>query len=213
VVVFSIAATIVAAAFSLATWRAAKGRGMALRMWSVALAQFAIGSGAVVWGTLSGWTPTTYRVFYGFGAVLNVGWLGLGTLWLVWERSAAIAMTIVLVGVSAWALGVVFTTDFIPAAAAAFLTDELPAARDVMPVLVRNLSRWFSITGSVVVLAGLGMSLAQGRNSLGLALLASGVVVAGVASEFARAGYVAVFAVGLAVGIGLMYAGFVRTRT
>jgi len=215
VVVFPIAAAVVAAVFSVATWRAARGRGMALRMWSVALAQFAIGSGAVVWGTVFDWTPATYRLFYAFGAILNVAWLGLGTLWLVWERSAAMVMTVVLVVVSAWVLGVVFTTEFIPGAAAALGTDELPAARDVMPVLVRNLSRWFSITGSVVVLAGLGMSLAQvnRRNTLGLSLLASGVVAAGVASEFARAGYVAIFAFGLAVGVGLMYTGFVRTRT
>lgn len=212
-IVFPLAATLVAAVFSIATWRGSRGRGMALRIWSIALAQFAIGSAAVVWGTIFGWTGASYRAFYGFGAVLNVAWLGLGTLWLVWERSAAMVMTVVLMVVSAWALYLIATTDLIPGAEAALALEELPAARDVMPVLVRNLSRWFSITGSVVVLAGLGMSLAQKRNSLGIGLLAAGVVVAGVASEFARAGYVAVFGVGLAVGIALMYAGFVRTRT
>ena len=212
-IVFPLAATLVAAAFSIATWRASRGRGMALRIWSIALAQFAIGSAAVVWGTIFDWSDASYRVFYGFGAVLNVAWLGLGTLWLVWERSAAMVMTIVLAVVSFWAIYLVATTDFIPGAASALAGEELPAARDVMPVLVRNLSRWFSITGSVVVLAGLGMSLAQRRNSLGIGLLAAGVVVAGVASEFARAGYVGVFGVGLAVGIALMYVGFVRTRT
>jgi hypothetical protein len=212
-IVFPLAATLVAAVFSIATWSASRGRGMALRIWSIALAQFAIGSAAVVWGTLFDWSAASYRVFYGFGAVLNVAWLGLGTLWLVWERSAAMVMTVILVGVSSWALYLAATADFIPGAASALAGEDLPAARDVMPVLVRNLSRWFSITGSVVVLAGLGMSLAQRRNSLGIGLLAAGVVVAGVASEFARAGYVAVFGVGLAAGITLMYVGFVRTRT
>ncbi len=212
-VVFPILATVVAASFSFATWRASRARGAALRVWSFALAQFAVGAGALSWGIAFGWTPGTYRVFYIFGAVLNVGWLGLGTLWLVWYRSAAMTITVVLAVVSAWALGVVLTTDMVPGASAAFAGEQLPAARDVMPVLVRNLSRWFSITGSVVVLAGLGMSLALRRNAGGLALLASGVVIAGIASEFARAGYVTVFSIGLAAGIALMYAGFVRTRT
>jgi hypothetical protein len=204
---------LVGAAFSVATMRASRQRGAALRVWSVALAQFAIGSGALTWGIAFGWTPSVYRVFYLFGAVLNVGWLGLGTLWLVWYRSAALVATFVLTLVSLWVTVVVVTAELLPQAATALSVHQLPAARDVMPVLARNLSRWFSITGSVVVLAGLGMSLALKRNVVGLWLLAAGVVVAGISSEFARAGFVTVFSVGLAVGIGLMYTGFVRTNT
>jgi len=213
VVVFPLAATIIAAVFSVSAWRAAGERGAALRTWSFALAQFAIGAGALSWGIAFGWTTGVYRVFYLFGAVLNVGWLGLGTLWLVWHRSAAIAGTILLAIVSLWAGVVVATGDLAPGAAAALAADELPAARDIMPVLARNLSRWFSIAGSVVVLAGMLISVAMRRNALGLGLLAGGVVVAGVASELARAGYVEVFSIGLALGICLMYTGFVRTRT
>jgi hypothetical protein len=213
VAVFPAAATIVAAVFSVAAWRSAGERGTALRVWSFALAQFAVGSGALAWGVTFGWSEAAYRVFYAFGAVLNVGWLGLGTLWLVWRRGAARAATAGLTAVSAWAAFFVMTTELVPGAAAALAGEELPVARHVMPVLARNLSRWFSITGSVVVLAGLLMSIALRRNVLGLGLLAAGVVVAGVASELARVGYVAVFSVGLAFGISLMYAGFVRTRT
>ena len=55
------AAAIVAAVFALATWRAAKPQDTALRMWSVALAQFAIASGALAWGIAFGWTPLVYR--------------------------------------------------------------------------------------------------------------------------------------------------------
>lgn len=207
-IVFPLLATVVAASFSVATWRASGSRGAALRVWSVALAQFAVGAGALTWGTAFGWTPAVYRIFYAFGAVLNVGWLGLGTLWLVWYRSAAVTMTVVLALASVCVIAYVATTPI-----GAVITEGLPRASEVMPVLARNLSRWFSIAGSVVVLAGLGMSIALRRNTSGLAMLASGVVVAGVASELARAGYVTVFSVGLAAGIALMYAGFVRTQT
>jgi hypothetical protein len=43
-------------------------------------------------------------------------------------------------------------------------------------------------------------------------LLAAGVVVVGVAGEFARAGLVAAFSGLLAAGIAVMYAGFARTQ-
>ncbi len=211
-VVFPLVATVVAALFSVAAWRASGDRGAALRVWSFALAQFAVGAGALAWGVSFGWTPIAYRVFYLFGAVLNVGWLGLGTLWLVWHSQAAFAATVGLAVVSVWAAIVVATTQMEPGAAAVLASERLPAARDIMPVLARNLSRWFSIAGSVVVLAGMFISMATRRNVLGLGLLALGVVVAGISSELARVGYVEVFSIGLAVGIGLMYAGFVRTR-
>jgi hypothetical protein len=212
-VVFPIVATVVAAVFSAATWRAGRRGGPALRVWAFALLQFAVGAGALSWGIAFGWTPAVYRIFYAFGAVLNVAWLGLGTLWLVWYRPAAVAITLALAGVSVWALVVIGEADFVRGASAVLATEQLPAARDVMPVMVRNLSRWFSITGSVVVLVGFLSSLTLlKRKSAGLGLLAAGVVVAGVASELARVGYVAVFSVGLAVGITTMYAGFVRTR-
>ena len=67
---------------------------------------------------------------------------------------------------------------------------QLPAPRDVMPDVPRTLSRIFSIGGSVVVLAGLLWASCAPATSLGLALARAGVVIAGVASEFARAGHV-----------------------
>jgi hypothetical protein len=83
----------------------------------------------------------------------------------------------------------------------------------VMPGGVRALSRWFSIGGSVVVLAGLVWSIIQRRHVAGIALLAGGVVIIGVASELARAGHVVFFPIGLAVGIVVMYTGFLRTTS
>jgi hypothetical protein len=160
-----------------------------------------------------GWSSLAYRIFYLFGAVLNIAWLGLGTLWLLWYRPAAIAATVALAVISVAAVFIVARAEFVPGAMAALAAKELPSARDVMPPLARGLSRWFSITGSVIVLMGTLISIELKRNALGLGILTLGVVVVGVASEFARAGYVLVFSIGLAAGIALMYGGFVRTRT
>ncbi len=108
VIVFPIMATFVAVVFAVATWRAlARTRGWLCASGRSRSRISPSGAEPSCGERSSTGTPATYRVFYGFGAVLNVAWLGLGTLWLVWERSAAAVMTIVLIAVSAWALWVV----------------------------------------------------------------------------------------------------------
>lgn len=208
--VFPIAATVVAAAFSIATWRASASRGPSLRVWSIALAQFAVASLAMTVGIGAGWTSATYRLFYLFGAVLNVVWLGLGTIWLLASRRVASMATGAVIGLSGFAAFVVVVAALVDGATAALASETFPAPSEVMPVEVRIVSRVFSILGSVVLLGGLILSIARKRRVLGLAVLATGVVVAGLASELARAGRLELFSVGLALGVLLMYAGFVR---
>lgn len=211
-IVFPIGATLVALAFALATWRAAKPTETALRVWSVALAQFAVASFALAWGIGFGWTPLVYRAFYYFGAILNVAWLALGTIWLLAPRRAAAVSNAVIVVAATIAGALVLGSDLARGAQASLATEMLPPPSHVMSSVPRLLARIFSIGGSVVVLAGLLWSLVRRRYAAGLAMLALGVLVAGAASEFGRAGSVIPFTVGLAGGIGLMYAGFLKTK-
>lgn len=212
-VVLPIAAAIVAFWFSVATWRAASPRNVSLRVWSIALAQFGAACLALAWGIAFGWTPLVYRAFYLFGAVLNVAWLALGTIWLLAPRPVALAFNVVFVAGAGVATALVMTSDLVPGAERALVAAQLPHPRDVMGDVPRALSRIFSIGGSVVVLSGLLVSLIRRRYASGLALLALGVVIAGLASEAIRAGYVAAFCVGLVAGIAVMYAGFLRSRS
>lgn len=75
-------ATVVGTVFAVALLRrwAARGRTPASLWWGLSLAQFAVASGALLLGEVLGWTAPTFRVFYLFGAVTNVLWLGLGTI-------------------------------------------------------------------------------------------------------------------------------------
>lgn len=211
-IVFPIGAALVAAVFAVGTYRTSKPHDVALRVWSVALAQFAIACAAVAWGIGFGWTPMGYRAFYLFGAVLNVAWLALGTVWLFAPRRIAMAINVLFIVAATGASGLVLASDLAPTALRALVNDGLPAPGEVMSDVPRMLSRIFSIGGSVIVLVGLLWSVVRGRYAVGMALLALGVIVAAVASEFARAGSVELFSAGLAVGIGVMYAGFLRTR-
>lgn len=212
-VAFPLLAAAVAAVFGVATWRAGSKRGPAMRVWSIALTQFAIAAGALAWGIQFGWTPLGYRIFYLFGAVTNVAWLGLGTAWLSLGRRAAIEETVLLTIASAGIAILVFSVGLVDDGRALHGADALPPPSEVMANAIRAWSRGFSIGGSVIVIGGLLWSLRSRRNRGGLALLTLGVVIAGISSELARGGLVEAFSVGLAIGICVMYLGFMRTTT
>jgi hypothetical protein len=51
--------------------------------WGIALSMFAVASLALTAGVAAGWTPLSFKLYYLFGAVLNVPWLALGTVELL----------------------------------------------------------------------------------------------------------------------------------
>src|SRR5581483_11190616 len=76
--------------------------------WLIAFALFAVAAACEVAGSLAGWTPLLARVYYLAGAVLVVGYLALGELYLLAPRATrrfgpgvmllltALAVTVVL---------------------------------------------------------------------------------------------------------------------
>lgn len=188
---------------------ASRRRSLALWTWSLALAQFGLGSLALGAGIAFGWTPALFRTYYLFGAVSNVVWLGAGTIWLLAPRTAALVSNSVLACLLLVAVLTVSTAG-LPSSAPDALRSRVPPASLVVPPEVRFFGRWLPILGSLIVLGGLLYSLLR-RRQRGLGLLALGVLVAALASEFGRLGAVVVFATGLAAGVVLMHAGFVWT--
>ncbi|MEX0868662.1 MAG: hypothetical protein WD011_03230 [Nitriliruptoraceae bacterium] len=82
-VVTAAVAVSVSALFALTLLRRwwARGRtNRALLIWGVALVMFCTASTALLVGPLNGWTSAEFRLFYVFGAVLNVPWLALGSI-------------------------------------------------------------------------------------------------------------------------------------
>jgi hypothetical protein len=197
-------------AFAAAAWRRGRRRSPAFVMWAVALLQFGIATAALAAGMAAGWPPWLYRVYYLFGAVLNVGWLGLGTVWLFTSGAKARAATIAVAFFSLCAAVAVLMAPLEPTAADA-LARAVPRGSLVLPSGARVWSRLFSIGGAVVVLGGLGFSILRRRErAAGLSLLVLGVVLVSVAGEFVRFGSVVPFTVGLVAGVAIMYLGFLR---
>jgi hypothetical protein len=221
--VFPLAAALVSGYFSwlLAAQYSAKPRPNVLA-WSVALGMFSLASAAAAFGSLFSWSPLVFRTYYLLGAILNVPALALGTLYLLAPRRVADAAAAVLIVASIVAAAVVFTADL---ATAGLDTEGLPRGSEVLSEEVRLLSRYFSITGFLIVVGGALWSAARlarqrqphlKRLASANLLIALGTTVVAGASEMARiaTGSVedAIFAVGLFIGVSVMFAGFLKTR-
>src|SRR3954470_19682505 len=77
-------ATLVAVAFALSTFERWLNRRRRHELaWTASLTMFAVASPARWVGVSTGWTEPTFRVFFLFGAILNVPFLALGTVYLL----------------------------------------------------------------------------------------------------------------------------------
>lgn len=104
-VAFSVLATLVSGVFAvtlLARWSSRRNR--ALLWWGLSLAMFAVASLMLVVGAIGSWTTASFRVFYLFGAVLNVPWLALGSVTV--NRRAPVVERIT--GAAALVVGLLF---------------------------------------------------------------------------------------------------------
>lgn len=215
-VVFPVVATLVSGVFSVALLhRFSKRRRLSELAWGVAMAEFAIASLAVAAGISGGWDPTLYRLYWLFGALLNVPWLALGSIALLGRRPlTALALVAVAVGtvwgivqvaggtVNPFILGV----KDIPRGSVAWRPDPS----------VRTLASLYSIPAWAIVVL---IALVSGRRRGGVRppvarvranwTIAAGVTIVAVGgSALARLARGSVFSVTLALGVVVMFAGF-----
>jgi hypothetical protein len=189
-----------------------------LLAWAMALAMFTLASLAPAVGMLDRWTPTWFRIYYLFGAIVNVPVLGLGTIYLLGSRRLGHAVAIGVLVISMWSVVAVWRADIVPSA---LRTEGIPKASKTMPGSVRTLARVLSFAGFLVVSGGAVWSaakLARGgqehlrRLALANGLIAAGTIVVALGSSFAVYGRGLPFALGLFVGVSLMFWGFLQTR-
>jgi len=217
-------ATLVAVAFALCTLE----RFLARRRrhdgaWTISLFFFAIASGALWLAAAKGWDPATFRVFYLFGAIVNVPWLALGTVYLLAGRRVGDRCGAGVVVVSAFAAGVIAVAPM----HGSVRTAALPQGSDLFGPLPRVLAAVCSGVAALVIVAGALMSAwrlwhgrarsrasaapldAARRLALGNLLIAAGtLVLAGSGTLNARLGAQTAFAVTLVIGISLLFVGF-----
>jgi hypothetical protein len=212
-------ATAVATLFAQATAaRWSRTRAPHQAAWTVALVLFALASAAFATGTATGWDEGTFRVFYLLGAIVNVPWLALGTVYLLAGRRTGNAARACVLFFTGLATGVMLSTPIrgtIP-------HDTLPVGKDHLDALPRALAGIGSGVGAVVLIGGAVWSAvryarrgpdrtrANGRLALGNVLIAAGTLVLSSGGLIQGAvGHDEAFAISLATGISVIYAGFV----
>ena len=206
------------AAFAVAVLRqyAARRRPYQLA-WGIALSMFTVASLALTVGVVAGWTPVSFKLYYLFGAVLNVPWLALGTV----ELLAGLAVRrAYLAAMAVFTLVSVILVALARVTAADLAGRLLPEGKEFLPVAVRVLAVVGNTVGTLVVVGGAvasGLAMRSRRDlrprfegtlliALGVLLAASGGVLAFLASSDK-------LALGLAVGASVMYLGFRRAST
>lgn len=203
------AATLVALAFAMSTFERWLSRRRPHELaWSVALAMFSLASAALATGAALGWGPVTFRLFYLFGAIANVPFLALGTVYLLGRRRTADLCAVAVVMVFAFAAGVVAVAPF----TAPLPRGELARGSEVFGPLPRVLAATASGIGALVVIAGAVWSAARVRTArlvLANSLIAIGTVVTGASGLLNSVlDEMTGFAVTLVAGISLIFAGF-----
>jgi hypothetical protein len=181
---------------------------------------FALASTAFALGASTGWDAGTFRAFYLLGAILNVPWLALGTIYLLAGRDVGRRVEVALLFVSGMAVGAVLASPI----EGTIAPDRIPVGKDHFDALPRILAAAGSGLGATVLIAGAiwsAVRYARRRSAPGAARLAfanmliaigtlvlsSGGLFQGLIGDRADARDRA-FAVTLALGVAVIYAGF-----
>ena len=194
--------------------------------WGLALLFYAIAAFPEVLGSVSGWSDLDFRLYYLFGAILLVPWLSLGTaeLLLQGERARAgrngfraFVGVVTVLGLVTVVLAPLhphwLQTTQVPSNCAMWCKSEsgyvLSNGLAALSAAVGN-----SI-GTVVLVVGAGYSAYRTyraglpRNlTLGNILILAGALVVASAATLTRFGSYELFYAGQAVGIAIIFAGF-----
>ena len=201
--------TLVSGAFAVAVALRYMRRGRpSLLAWAIGLLFFAIAALCGFLARTGGATEVEYRLFYLFGAIANVAWLALGTVFIVAPRygRAALAAVLALSVVAAYA---VFATPVDIAVAVdtgrGFPDGSLP----------RILAAIGSGVGSLVLIGGALWSAwvflrrrDQGRRALANAIIAGGVFIAAAGGTVAFTGASGILELTNLIGVSVMFVGF-----
>ena len=216
--VFPLVAAIVAFVFSaLLAKQFVDRRRPYAAAWSISLLMYAVASTALFLGVLNGWTPTEYRVYWLFGAVLNVPYLFLGELYLLVRRRVVVdIVAVITVFLTAFAVATVMNAPIHAEA----LTTDLPLGKDVFGdgTTPYRLAQYLAYPSFILLVAACAWSAwkMRGRPELrdrfmGTLLIAIGATIVAIGSGVgAGLDVVPIFSIGLLAGIVVMFWGFLR---
>ena len=214
---FTVAAALVALAFAALLGRQYAQRRRPYQLaWVIALAMYALASLALALGAADSWTTGEFRVYWALGAILNVPFLAAGEIMLLFRRRWVLwACALVLVFATAYTTAVLRGASM----SAEALKEQLPLGREVFGdgTPAHRLAQYLSYPAYALLLAGALWSAWKMRGRpdlkdrfLGTLLIAVGATIVAAGAAFAAQGVLAGFTATLAVGIAVMFWGFLK---
>lgn len=214
-VVFPAASAVISLACALVVawdgWRRPKPDKVA---WGIAFALFAASAGAEVVGALAGWTPALVRAYYLTGAVLVVGYLAVGELYLLAPRRMAAVGPGATLLVTAVAVAVVRDA---PVDRARLASDGWKALEPGGTLLALTIG--INSLGTVVVVGGALWSAwrfwkrrVQRHRAIGCVLIAVGTLLVASGGTLTRFGHREYLYIAMAAGVAIIFAGYLEAR-
>jgi hypothetical protein len=210
--VFAVLAAVVGLAFGLAVLLQFRARRKPYQaVWAAALAMFGVAALCEAIGLASGWSAGTYKAYYLFGALLNVGWLAVGEIYLLAPRRTGSAGAVVMAVVTVVSIVRVLVATADPMQLHAQFPDDrktlnVPAA---LPAVVNSLASAILIGGALWSAWRALRRTAPGGIVVGTVLIAVGAfVIAGFHGGAVVSHSPAVRPISEAVGIAIMFVGY-----
>jgi hypothetical protein len=184
--------------------------------YAAGIAMFAIATWAFVYGITAGWDGASYRIFFLFGAILNIPVLALGSMFLVVGRRSGHAMTIAVAAIAAISITLTTTVPFqSPLPAGGIPSDIFPPISDGFGP--RLLAAIAGGTGATILIVLSLVSVfrfwrSNPRIVVGSALILAGTLVASFQGTVLALGEEGAFALKLTVTSTLLWLGYRVTK-
>lgn len=183
-------------------------------VWTVAFLLFALAAGTEVIGAVSGWTPGLARLYYLAGAVLVVGFLALGELYLLLPgRMPAIVPGLTLL-VTAFAATVVWSApvDTVRLATEGWDAIERSPVLTVLAIGINAVGTAVLVGGAIVSAWRMRGNPALRNRAWGCACIAAGALMVASGGTLTRLGNREYLYLAMAAGVTTIFAGVLLTR-
>ncbi len=207
-------AALIAGGFSAAVLRQySSSRRPHQLVWGIALAMFAVAAAAEAVGAGAGWTPLLYKIYYLFGALLNVGWLAVGTVFVLRLGPAGRIAVVVMGLLSAVSLLAVLTAHVDPVRLRATLPERASDIPAVLPAVINGVASLILVGGAAWSAWLTFRRQAPAGIVVGLGLIALGAFVVGAAHTIAVAAGIEILRpISEALGIAVMSVGYIAVE-
>jgi hypothetical protein len=220
---YPLLATLISAAFAVTLWLQYRTKPRPyLLAWSVALAFYAIAALTEVIGAANGWNPLLYRIYYYFGAIILVGVLAQGSIYLLAPRFSRPALWVLIVLAAIGLAGIagatlqpgLLDTRQVPS------VDTIRLEHGSFNVVALIMAAVVNSVGTVILVGGAAWSAygawrrgAPSSRLVANILIAAGALIVAGASTLTRLFHVyELFYVGQAIGVLVMFGGFLAAQ-